>query len=416
MQQRLTQRISLIILFMAVLVGVLNLLDDLLLRSMSWADTLMSPQVWLLFATAGLFAAARYLKDTWTQWLQIGVIILLSGPMTLNTPFTFFGMWFFLLGLVLLYKYGFLNRCVTVKLGVVTAYFLPFLLFSVLNNEGTSSSVVRVANYLIFLTTCAASLYFIFEQQIRDLLASHKTKDKVLAEQAAEIARLEPLSVLGERVANVAHSFKNNLTQLSTALFYLEHQGDVTKAATKLYEFSRNIDERIENILMFSRAGAVSEVETYDACRVIAGLQQIYLSEKAFTDRAQVEVILGHSMPITSVRWDFILMVENILKNALDALITHGVFGVIRIELRDGTLVIGNNGGAMETCVHCHASCLDCPKWGRPGRTNKVGGTGHGLAQVFGTCRKYSWSLKIHTEGDWTFFKVGLGPQKPQSP
>jgi len=412
----LTQRINFIIVLMAASVGALNLLDDLFLQRLSILDSILSPQVWSLFLFASLFILARLLRETRVQFLQVFIIIFLCGPVTLVNPYTFFGMWFFVLGIILLYKYGFLIRWATPKLLLVALYFLPFLGFSVLNNEGLTGSAVRVVDYVIFLFSCLASLYFIFEEQIRDLLAANRKKDSALAEkdtelaiQAAEIARLEPLSVMGERVAHVAHSFKNNLSLIGTVVFFLEQLHDEKRAVEKLQEFSKTVNERIENILMLSRAGVDLEPEDFDVARLLEGLKQVYLTERTFSNHARSELTVSGPWMIHAVRWDFILMVENILKNALEAIVEHAISGTIRIDLAGPRLTIANDGGSMVLCDHCGDSCLDCPRYGHPGQTTKRGGTGYGLSQVFGTCRKNGWGLKLRASGEWTIFEITLG-------
>jgi hypothetical protein len=275
--------------------------------------------------------------------------------------------------------------------------------------------LLRVANYLLFLASCLAFLYFIFEEEIRDLLASNKSKEKVLAAkdtelavQAAEIARLEPLSVLGERVAHVAHSFKNQLNQISTVVFFLEQLHDERRAVDKLQEFTKTVNERIENILMISRAGVDLEPEEFDVARLLEGLRQVYLSERSFSDHATTELTSDGPLLLRAVRWDFILLVENILKNALEAIVDRGAHGTIRVDLSNGRLTIANDGGAMPLCGDCTGSCLDCRHYGHPGQTNKAGGSGHGLAQVFSTCRKNGWGLRLRTSGHWTIFEITL--------
>jgi len=418
MSARLTRRISLTILGMAALVGATNFFAYFFEQRLSLAESLAKPQVYTLLLFAALFGLTRYLPQTSVQVLQIIIVFVVSGPATLASPFTFFGMWFFVMGIILLFKYGFLNHWAIPKIALVVLYFVPFLVLSVLRNEGLTSSVIRVSNYAIFLLSCLLSLYFIFEEEIRDLLATNKTKEKelavkesVLAQQAAEIARLEPLTVLGERVAHVAHSFKNNLNQVSTALFYLEFLHDEAAAAQKLREFSTALTERIDNILMVSRAGVDLETEIFDVSRLLEGLKQVYLTERSFVEHAKTEMSLAGPLYVEAVRWDFILMVENILKNGLEAIMAKGAFGTISIDLAGSRLTLANDGGAMATCLNCGNSCLDCSKFGRPGQTTKKGGTGHGLTQVFQTCRKNNWSLKIRTHEPWTIFEIGLKPK-----
>jgi hypothetical protein len=400
---------------LALSVGLLNLLGYVFAQSLGVVESIVRPQVWLMMLFALAFAFSHLFPERWVQVAQSTVILLLSGPMTLVSPFAFFGMWFFVLAIILMYKYGFLSRWVIAKLIAVGTYYLPFLVMSVLSHEGGDGSTTRIASYLLFLASCLAFLYFIFEEEIRDLLASNKSKEKVLAAkdtelavQAAEIARLEPLSVLGERVAHVAHSFKNQLNQISTVVFFLEQLHDERRAVDKLQEFTKTVNERIENILMISRAGVDLEPEEFDVARLLEGLRQVYLSERSFSDHATTELTSDGPLLLRAVRWDFILLVENILKNALEAIVDRGAHGTIRVDLSNGRLTIANDGGAMPLCGDCTGSCLDCRHYGHPGQTNKAGGSGHGLAQVFSTCRKNGWGLRLRTSGHWTIFEITL--------
>lgn len=418
MQSRLTQRISLTILGMAASVGALNFVNYAFVQKLDLLGSLLQIQVWSLLVFAFLFWLTKYLPERSVQIVQVVFILVMSGPVTTASPFAFFGMWFYVLGVILLYKYQFLARWTVPKIIGVTVYFLPFLVLSVLSNEGLTGSAIRVADYFIFLASCLVYLYFIFEEEIRDLLVSNRKKDTVLAEkdtalavQAAEIARLEPLSELGERVAHVAHSFKNNLNQLSTVVFYLEHLHDEARAVAKLQEFTKTVNERIENILMISRAGVDLDAEEFDVARLLEGLRQVYLAERTFADHARTELTATEPLMIRAVRWDFILMMENVLKNALEAIIDRGGVGTIRIDLAGGRLTVANDGGAMALCADCRDSCLDCVRYGRPGQTSKSGGTGIGLAQVFSTCRKNGWGLRVRVSGNWTIFEFSLAPE-----
>jgi len=404
----LTRRISQTIAAMAAIVMIINFVGSLFDR-MQVLEIVASPGIWVLFLIAVFFSLSSGLPLRVVQTIQIAVIILLSGPMVVSAVFSFFGMWFFVLGIILLYKYDMLQRNATWKLAVVSLYFLTFLAISVSTNEGLNGSVTRIAAYAVFLASCLVFLYFIFEAEIRDLLRTNGQKAQALADREREIARLEPLSVLGERVAHVTHSFKNNLAELHSIVSILEDSEDPREGARLLTQVTKRLDERIENILMVSRAGVDLEPETFDAARVLEGMRFVYLSEPTVTRNVWTDVAIRGPVVIKAVRWDFILMVENILKNALEAIQARGIRGTIKIDLTAGLLTISNNGGAMESCVACLGNCLDCPIYGAPGKTTKRGGTGHGLAQVFSTCRKNGWALRIRTESDWTSMQILLG-------
>ena len=344
------------------------------------------------------------------------IYLIPAGPAILFSSVSFFGMWMFIIAVTLLFKFDLFPRGRILSFIVCISYFSPWVAVAVFSEPSGAGNYFRVLAYVLFLIAGLFTLYFIFEEQIRDLLASNKTKESALAEkdtalavQAAEIARLEPLSEMGERVAHVAHSFKNNLSLIGTVIFFLEQLHDEKRAVEKLQEFSKTVNDRIDNILMISRAGVDLEPEDFDVARLLEGLKQVYLNERTFSNHARTELTVSGPWVIRAVRWDFILMVENILKNALEAIVESSISGTIRVDLAGPKLTIANDGGPLALCDNCGDSCLNCPRYGHPGRTTKPGGTGYGLAQVFGTCRKNGWGLRLRTSGQWTIFEITLG-------
>jgi len=395
----LTNRISLTIFGMAGVVFVLNLLGYFLAEGLGWAEIIAKPQVWSLFLIAVFFGWAHHLPERVVQIVQVVLILLLSGPMTLSAPFSFFGMWFFVLSLLLQYKYGFLAHWIVPKLLFTGLYYLPFLAATVMNNEGGKGSVNRIVGYSIFLVFCFIFLYLIFEAEIRELLKTNRQKDRALAEKNREIARMEPLSVIGERVAHVTQSFESHLSHLRGIIAILDKTNDARQGAELLIGASQALAERMESILAVSRPGHDAEPEEFDAVRVLEGIKFVYLSEPSFAENVWNETKILGPLILKAVRWDFILMVENILKNALNAIQARGVRGTVKVTLVAGLLTIANNGGAIELCPTCIGTCLECPTYGRHGQ---------GLAQVFSTCRKNGWALRLRADGDWTFYQILL--------
>lgn len=388
-------------------ITAVNFINYSFLEPPGLPHSLLVPSVWLL-PLIGIVLFLVSAPDHWASRLFQAVLMLgMGGPvMYANGVGSFFAYWLIVFGIVLLYKYDFLKRGILWK--SVVCFLWTFLWIYITAEQSPYSGFVTTVGHLLYMLMVLACLYALFEEEIRDLLAANKRKDVEIAEREAEIARLEPLSTLGERVAHVAHSFKNNLSLLGTAQFHLEQGGDAGRALQKLQEFSRSINERIDNILMVSRAGADQSEEVFDAARVLAGLNQVYLTEPAFLQRAKVELEALEATPVMAVRWDFLLMVENILKNALEALTSKGGYGNIRVTLAARVLTIANDGGAMPLCHDCQNDCLKCTLYGRPGQTTKPGGSGHGLAQVFATCRQYGWTCRIRTHEEWTIFEIGL--------
>lgn len=399
-----------------LVIMAINFINYSFLTPPGFPESLLVPSVWNM----PVFGILLYVLTTPNHWsarmLQALLMLIMAGPvMYANGVGSFFGYWLVVFGVVLLYKYGFLKRGFVWKTLACMAWTVVWIYITA--ERSPYAGFVTTLGHLLYMVMVLACLYSLFEEEIRDLLAANKQKDAELAEKEATIARLEPLSVLGERVAHVTHSFKNNLSQVGMVLYYLEEMKDPVKAAEKIHQFSAAMNERIDNILMVSRAGSDRNLEVFDASRVLAGLNQVYLTEPTFLNLAKVELDASEPTLVEAIRWDFLMMSENILKNALEALSLKGGYGAIRITLKDHLLTLANNGGAMPLCSTCEDSCLDCSRYGHPGQTTKKAGSGHGLAQVFATCRKYGWTLRIRTEDDWTRFEIGLGrvPARPRA-
>lgn len=359
-----------------------------------------------LLACLGLLIV--FVDGGFSRVLMVLLFLIPSGPAVLLSGLSFFGMWMFIIALAMIIKFEPFGKYQIVAIVIGILYFLPWMIVVVTDLPGWHGNYLGVAMDFSFLIVAVMTLYFLFEEEIRALLASNSQKDLVLANQAVEIARMEPLSVLGERVAHVTHSFKNNLSHLKSIAVILEETKDPVKGAQMLHEVSASLNERIENILMVSRSGVDLEPEAFDAARVLEGVKFVYLTEPSFAKHVWHETNVSGPVTIYAVRWDFILMVENILKNALQAVQERQVRGIVRVELAAGLLTISNNGGAMELCQNCIGDCLECHLYGKPGLSSRKNGTGHGLAQVFATCRKNRWSLRIRTEGEWTIFQILL--------
>jgi signal transduction histidine kinase len=409
-RDRIQTRIGLLILALAGFALLGTAVDRAVFRHLGPVQVLLDPSIAMLVVSLVYFGVCQALRNDAGRLFQAFGVFGLSGPLILfNGSESYFGLAFVVLGVLMFHRYGFLVQYFRWKAGLLLLWCVAWILAA--NSLYRQESPAVSVNILAFLTVNLLILFILFEEEIRDLLAANRHKDAELAAKTKEIARLEPLSVLGERVAHVAHSFKNNLNQVSTALFLLEQVQDPERAAAKLREFSKTLDERIENILMVSRAGVDLEPELFDVARLLEGMKQVYLQERTFLERAKTVMSVEGPVLVHAVRWDFLLMVENILKNALEAITEHRGTGTIRIDLARGHLTIANDGGAIPLCRTCGDDCLNCTRYGKPGQTTKEGGTGHGLAQVMSTCRNNGWSLKIRTHEDWTIFEIQLPRQ-----
>jgi signal transduction histidine kinase len=398
-----------------ILMAALNFISNVLFRHRDILATLTRNTVLLLLGTAlVLFAISRINKPI-CRYIQALTFFVLSGPTLMGgSDVVFFGFWLMISGAVILYKYSFFKRFTLVKSSCMVAWAIFWLSFYLIRNN--LGSPISALTLLLFLVSSLVVLYFAFEEDLRELLRSNTKKDGELERQKAVIDQLEPLSVLGERVSHVAHSFKNNLTQLSAAVYYIEEGNDPRRAAERIRHFSLTMSERIDNLLMIAHANGRLEPEILDLGRLLDGVKLLYLEEPHFLKNASYRLDAASGILVRAVRWDVLLLLENLLKNAVEAIIGRGIHGFIEIRLARGSLRISDNGGPMRQCSGCpgpeSGSCLGCPRIGKPGHTTKEGGTGTGLSQVLRTVRDHGWDLRLENTVDGAAVRISF-PVEP---
>lgn len=401
-----------------LLMTLTNFIAKMTVEGKSVAASIMDPAVSGLFAVLVGVGLISFFNNRILRYAQALLFFGLSGPTIVSaSSMAFFGFWFLIIGVVLLYKYGFFLHFAPLKFLAVVAWSSGWIMFFILR-EGIGSVLTGI-DIILFLAAAVLSLYFIFEENIRELVSANKEKDAQIARQREQIAQMEPLTVLGEKVSHVAHSFKNNLTQVSAALFYLEKGWNPVKAAERLRIYSSSMLERIDNILMISQAGGLQEIELLDLPRMIDGVQFILLEEKVFAKNAKIEIDAKPGVMVKAGRWDVVLLLENLFKNAIEAIVDSGRFGAISIMVGPGELRVADDGGAMETCRECkdsEISCRDCQRFRKPGYTTKVGGSGQGLYQVFQTVKKYDWNIRVQSGGDITVFIITFPVLEAEAP
>ncbi len=215
-----------------------------------------------------------------------------------------------------------------------------------------------------------------------------------------ELSRGERLQTVGRMVGGVAHDFNNLLTIIEAEIGTLAagSEDERREALSNLREATSLSSRLTQQLMVFSKEGAVS-VSTLDINEVVESLQPIL--KAALTGRAR---LILHTPPHVRfpVRANLVLLeqvVMNLVFNGRNAIEDpSGTITVRTYAIGDDKvgLVVEDNGCGMSEEVMARAF--------EPFFTTREGGggTGLGLATVYGIITRFGGTITIESE-------VGVG-------
>jgi sensor histidine kinase regulating citrate/malate metabolism len=155
-------------------------------------------------------------------------------------------------------------------------------------------------------------------------------------------------------------------------------------------------------LLSISRAGFSIERRLLDITQAIMNVKYVLLEDNDYKRNAKLELELSSNVYSEVIELEFIMTLENIFRNAIEAIMETKQYGWIHVLLDHEKLEITNNGGAIKTCTDCALSCLECKKFSKIGYTTKERGSGNGIPQIIQFARSSGWDIKIKGYDDKT--------------
>ena len=311
---------------------------------------------------------------------------------------TFFGYWIFINGCLILYKYNLLSKRFYLK-STLLCFLLVITLF--LASVFNAMPIVWFLGYMFFSIVSIVIVYIIFEEDIQKLLKENKEVNQ-------NLLQIKSVSIIGERASSIVHSLKNNLSQLDAALLYIDEDIDRAKGVASIRDIIREMTRRVDNIMLVSKASYNTEIGLFDASRLLDSILSLFLCEKTFVALTTVKIDIMPEVYLKCIEIHFIMLVENIIKNSIEAIIENDKPGEIHIRLDTGSLEITNNGGPVRQCHGCHKTdwSRQCAVFDRIGNTSKANGSGNGMPQIFKTVNENNWHIKISNKEGHVSYKI----------
>jgi hypothetical protein len=216
-----------------------------------------------------------------------------------------------------------------------------------------------------------------------------------------------PISVLDERVFNAVHSFKNDLTQVSAAVYYLE-KGQTEKAVERLKAYIEVMVRKVDEIRALSMPGPGAESEKFDFGKLLGGIRVILFEDALVFKHARPELKAADGVIVRARRWNAVLAAEGMVMALVGGIAKTGRVGSVAVELEPGVLRARGDGAPLEPCRGCLLDCSGCvlPYSGQALEAN--GERASRVKQAFEACRAEGWKIRVESSDEETVFIAGF--------
>jgi signal transduction histidine kinase len=207
----------------------------------------------------------------------------------------------------------------------------------------------------------------------------------------ARVREMQTLADLGEISAGIAHEFRNSL---STILGYLKLArrdtlpDDTAKRVRNAEQEAAELSRAVEGLLSFARP-MVPEFQEIDLAELVeAGVGKVAGAEPAVRWDVRAEPAFIHADPALLSR-----AIENILRNAADAILQKGTGGTVAITVTDApvpVLSVSDDGVGLDSA--------EAPRLLLPFQSDKPNGLGMGLPLARKIALMHGATLRITGE------------------
>ena len=254
----------------------------------------------------------------------------------------------------------------------------------------------------------------LLEERVRERTSQLEDAVENLRTAQQQLVQQERLSAFGEMAGGVVHDFSNSLMSIIGYSEMLLSNGAVRGDEAKALEYLRIINTAgrdgahvVSRLRDFYRPrGAADLFETLDLKEIIT--QSVALARPRCANREghhgiRFQTDLTGSATVAGIGAELREVLTNLIFNAVDAIPGEGVITlVMRQQAGDAIVEVIDSGIGMTAEVR--QRCLE------PFFTTKGdGGTGLGLAMVFGIIKRHQGTLEIESEpGNGTTFRIRL--------
>jgi signal transduction histidine kinase len=330
------------------------------------------------FIAMFIFILLAQFDNRFINFLLLGMLVVLSFILIIpnEDPSDLSAFILLSVGLAAAYKLSLFGRGTLRVLGAIVAITIILVFLAGILHGFT---VWQRINLINFVVVYLALLFFIFEEET---LSLRRQRD-VLTQQASE---LRPFAELGTNTAGLVHDFKGDISGIYALSSIAKISGE-TELADKIYYYGERLNERVDSILYVATSGDHYEEETISLSEMLRRVTYYFIGiNKGLKHHVPIELDVPDDVTITTRRNAMMVILENVIKNAVEA--TEGAADrTVRISAHENDdwvdIAITHRGKHLpwNTTIGTRID-VRRSNYFRRGRSSKRGGTGLGMINV----------------------------------
>lgn len=330
------------------------------------------------FIAMFVFILLAQFENRFISYLLLAMLVVLSFILIIpnEDPSDLSAFILLSVGLAAAYKLSLFGRSTLRVLGSIVIITVVIVFLAGMLHGFTLWQRINLINFVVVYL---ALLFFIFEEET---LSLRRQRD-VLTQQASQ---LRPFAELGTNTAGLVHDFKGDISGIY-ALSSIAKISDETELADKIYYYGERMNERVDAILYVATSGDHYEEETISLSEMLRRVTYYFIGiNKGLKHHVPIELEVPDGVTITTRRNALMVILENVIKNAVEA--TDGAGDrTVRIgaqEEDDWVKITITHRGKHLPWDSSVGKPIDVRRsnYFRRGRSSKPGGTGLGMINV----------------------------------
>ncbi len=394
--------------------------------------TISSLSVWLLAILIIPFVFSVFKDNKFLKFLHVIVFVIVSVASSLSynpetsMPYEIvYAYVFFIISIILAFKYGLLKRGFYIKIALYIIVMVAQIYFSrSVSGSMSTNPFYDTISELMFLGIFVLFLFIIYSDDIKKYVAENKKMKDLIDKNSTYVDFGKNFSTLSHNMRGLISNMSSSVELMSTIMEDLNHKEEHTlderniKTLKLIHRIQKkNVDTLISNINTSSALVKMDNVKQEENVKIKLLLNEIVTMHSINPFRKSMLALKYednlHEIECKVPSSIVVNVVENLITNAMEAMQQAKVEEPLLLiqSFREDDFVylsLTDKGPGFKFCEKsCDYDCINCTRYSI-GKTTKSTGSGQGIVFVQKAMQRINGTFKIESSKNGSTVIVGF--------